>query len=132
MRSGTSNLMGGAMHNLRRIGLFAVGLLLAAGVAGRVARVLAHGDGNVCHELHWIVYGYDRVWYRQRTYVDPTSMAFSRAEAYYGPLVATRATVIGLPVLLPNGLAPSSEVPTVLILRSNSGSVLVYALSGGP
>lgn len=53
------------MHHPKRISLLAAGACIVA-VGVRAAPIIRYGNGNLHHELHWMVYGYDRVWYRHR------------------------------------------------------------------
>jgi hypothetical protein len=107
------------------------GTAVLAGGARAIPLVAALG-GQPLHALHWALYGYDRVWYRHRTYVDPATESLARLEAAYGPLVPTGERVVGLPVLSPKAAVRSPFTPTVLILRENAREALVYVLSGGP
>lgn len=113
-----------------------VGTAIASVLLGlwRTAPFLPHGDADPFHELHWLVYGYDRVWYRDRTYVGPETVPLARLRAEYGPLTPTGERVVGLAVLAPRAAdrPPYRTGPTVLILRENARDALVYSLSGGP
>lgn len=51
---------------LKRWGLWVVALALVLAAGWRVASVVWVGRGTPVHDLPWIVYGYDRVWYRDR------------------------------------------------------------------
>ena len=106
----------------------------------RLYPVVVYDGGTLHQKLHWIVYGYDRVWYRNRTYVSPSKpMSFTQLEKTYGDgekFIPTGATVIGLPVY-----ATASDLsfqkrqhvsPTLLFLKKVNGSFIVYSLSGGP
>jgi hypothetical protein len=42
------------------------------GIGFRVVPVLAKGGGDLHQELHWMVFGYDRVGYHNRTYLGPS------------------------------------------------------------
>lgn len=84
-------------------------------------------------------YGYDRVWYHNRDYVDPQQYIAQDAEAKFGQgqeLVATGDKVIGLPVYdTPRSLAFQKQrhvVSTLLFLKKPNGDFIVYELSGGP
>ena len=106
-------------------------LIIVLGVGWRMVPDIVYSGGNLHHAVHWFVYGYDRVWYRDRTYTDPAPASWRWADAHYGPLQATGQTVIGMPVYS-NTPKNYPYVPTVLILRKTPDRVVVYELSGGP
>lgn len=120
------------------VGVAAIGL----GVLGVVRTVpILFSDGGTWHQkIHWMVYGYDRVWYHHRTYVYPSRpMSPTELERRYGhgaTFAPTGQTVIGLPVYnTPRGLAFDRRehvVPTLLFLKKPGGKFVVYTLSGGP
>lgn len=116
----------------KRWGLWVVAVALGLATGWRVASVVCIGQGSPAHDLHWIVYGYDRVWYRDRAYVNPGTIACRQAAARYGSLTPTGAQVTGLPVLAPAAGARSRYVPTVLMLQQSRSLCTTYALSGGP
>lgn len=81
-------------------------LIIILGVGWRMTPDIMYSGGNLHHAVHWFVYGYDRVWYRNRTYVDPTPQSWGWADAHYGPLEAMGQTVIGMQAfffLIPGG-----------------------------
>jgi len=88
---------------------------------------------SVNHRLHWMVYGYDRVWYHNRTYIGPYSATLRNVQSKLGTLYPTGEKVIGLPVLDTKAALQSihTTVPTLLILENNT-TCTVYELSGGP
>lgn len=103
----------------------ALSILLAGALAGCSAE-------SVHHQLHWMVYGHDRVWYHERTYLGPATESRAHLESEYGALQETGEKVLGMPVLNTAAGAASPYVPTVLMLEQNSQTCIVYALSGGP
>jgi hypothetical protein len=109
-----------------------ISFIAVIGLVVRTYPVFANGDGNLRHELHWIAYGYDRVWYRDRTYINPTTDTLTRLESLYGKLLPTGEKVIGFNVLnTPEGMK-SPYALSVLILQKDKDNCLVYELSGGP
>lgn len=106
--------------------------MAVVGLALRVAPVLENGDGNLRHALHWIVYGYDEVWYHNRAYISPGQDTRLHLPAEYGNLSATGEKVMGLPVLATPESKRSSYAPTLLMLQENPKQCIVYELSGGP
>lgn len=87
---------------------------------------------SVHHQIHWIVCGHDLVWYHDRTYIQPQTEPLTQLTSEYGPLYPTGERVIGLPVLDTGAGMASAYVPTVLMLRKDTQTCIVYALSGGP
>ncbi len=115
----------------------ALWIIAGAGVAAgllivRVIPAIAYSQGNPAHALHWIVYGYDQVWYHGRDYINPGQESCKAAEKVYGPLQATDQSVIGLRVLASPGAVASPVVPTLLILQKSRDRCVVYGLDGGP
>ena len=103
--------------------------------------VLARGGGNIQQQLHWMVYGYDRVWYHNRTYLGPskdfTPEAIKKMHYLKGQkFIATGEKVIGLPVydtqLSQTFQIKQNGVTTLLFLKKPNGNYIVYTLSGGP
>jgi hypothetical protein len=96
-------------------------------LAFRVVPVIVQGHGNLYHDMHWIVYGYDEVWYHGRNYIYPRNTA-CRA---YSPLTSTNTWLIGMRMLKP---APALHglTPTLVILQKTPARCVVYTLSGGP
>lgn len=115
-----------------RILKYAFVTIVVALVVLRVIPALIDWDGSLHHSLHWMVYGHDRVWYRDRTYILPKQISAAKADALYGPLIDTKASVIGMQVLDTKGSLNSPDVPTVLLLRKNDTTDIEYVLSGGP
>lgn len=109
-----------------------IGFIAFAGLSARIYPVFANGDGNLHHALHWLVYGYDRVWYDNRTYLDPGKVTLDKLESAYGKLYPTGEKVRGMPVLDTKEGMSSPYVPTVLILQKDDRNCIVYELSGGP
>lgn len=121
------------MSRAMRLAAWALGVIVVAGgVSARVYPVLARGDGNLRHEIHWILHGYDRVWYRDRTYLYQGRDTLWHLRSQYGSLRPTGETVVGLPVLTPGDAAGSTGAPAVLLLQKDEGHGLVYVLNGGP
>lgn len=89
---------------------------------------------SVNHRLHWMVYGYDRVWYHNRTYIGPNSDTLQNVESKLGTLYPTGEKVLGLPVLDTKAALQTIHVsvPTLLILEKNNTTCTAYELSGGP
>jgi hypothetical protein len=109
-----------------------IGFIAFAGLSARIYPVFANGDGNLHHALHWLVYGYDRVWYHNRAYLDPDNVPLNNLESAYGKLYPTGEKVRGMPVLDTKEGMSSPYVPTVLILQKDDRNCIVYELSGGP
>jgi hypothetical protein len=112
------------------------GLMLIAFVT---ALVFCLASPSVQHQIHWIRYGYDRVWYHNRDYVSPSEYTAQEVELQFGQgqkLIPTGDKVIGLPVYdTPRSLAIQKQrhvVSTSLLLKKPNGDFIVYALSGGP
>lgn len=120
---------------MRRVwNVVAAGLLVLA-IAWRAVPVLLAAEKTpttIVHDVHWLVFGYDRVWYRGRTYWSPTTRPCRQVADEMGPLRPTAARVIGRPVLAIGPVWPPPFAPTVLILADGQGACTVYALSGGP
>lgn len=98
----------------------------------RVIPAIAYSQGDPAHALHWIVYGYDQVWYHGRDYINPGQESCQAAEKVYGPLEPTHHSVIGLRVLESPGAIASPVVPTLLVLQKSRDRCVVYGLDGGP
>jgi hypothetical protein len=109
-----------------------IGFIAFAGLSPRIFSVFANGDGNLHHALHWLVYGYDRIWYHNRAYLDPDNVPLNNLESAYGKLYPTGEKVRGMPVLKPKAAVNSPYVPMVLILQKDDANCVVYDLSGGP
>ncbi|NHM32917.1 hypothetical protein [Neobacillus terrae] len=94
---------------------------------------MAKSDGNLNHSLHWIVYGYDRVWYKERAYLGPgrefTSLEFEKEFGEGHKFIETGEKVIGLPVY---DTIRNDKVSTLLFLKKPNGNLIIYTLSGGP
>ncbi len=114
---------------------------IVVGLLGiRAIPILFIDGGNWHHKIHWMVYGYDEVWYHHRAYVDPSQeISLRELEREYGQgekFISTGHTVIGLPVYdTPSALAFERRmhvVSTLLFLKKPDGQFIVYALSGGP
>lgn len=114
------------------VGVSLIASLMVLTLCWRVAPVLANGEGTLHQDIHWMVYGYDRVWYGGRTYLNPTTRPCRQVASQFGPLRPTAARVIGRPVLAIGPVWPPPFAPTVLILADGHGACTLYALSGGP
>ncbi|QSO48428.1 hypothetical protein [Alicyclobacillus mengziensis] len=116
------------------------GLVLVVALVIKTTPILFNDGGNLHQKLHWIVYGYDRVWYHNRTYLGPSKeINWNELESTYGQgekFIATGDKVIGLPVYdTPRSLAFQKQrnvVSTLLFLKKPDGNFVVYSLSGGP
>lgn len=113
--------------------------ILIIGIGFRVVPVVAKARGNLHQALHWMVYGYDRVWYHNRTYLGPSNeLTLEQIKSGFEKetkLIPTGEKVIGLPVYdTPNSIEAQKqgETSTVLILKKHNGSFIEYSLSGGP
>ncbi len=132
--------------DLSRRSKLTVGVLIGVavvsiGVLGVRAIPVFFVDGGDWHQkIHWMVYGYDRVWYQHRTYVDPSKeVSLTELERKYGQgqkFIPTGGKVIGLPVYeTPLALAferQTHDAAPLLFLRKRDGKFIIYALSGGP
>lgn len=121
------------MHRRAKVLTFIV-IVLFVGLGFRAIPVLAKGGGNLHQEIHWMVYGYDRVWYHNRTYLHPTK-EFTPKQVVKklgkgNRLYPTGEKVIGLPVYSPN--KKQKGLTTLLILKKHNGNFIVYTISGGP
>lgn len=71
-------------------------------LGGRAIPILFRDGGNLSQKVHWMGYGYDRVWYHNRSYIDPSQpISLATLEQTYGQggkFIPTGQTVIGLPV----------------------------------
>ncbi|RLQ94567.1 hypothetical protein [Falsibacillus albus] len=109
-------------------------IILFIGLCFKAIPVLATGGGNLHQEIHWMVYGYDRVWYHDRTYLQPTKeYTPTQAVQKFGQgkrLYPTGEKVIGLPVY--SSHKKQDGLTTLLILKKHNGNFIVYTLSGGP
>ncbi|KPV42538.1 hypothetical protein [Alicyclobacillus ferrooxydans] len=120
------------------VGVF--GLAIIFGVVGRNTSLFAPNGGTLLHRIHWMRYGYDRVWYHNRDYVGPSKeMTFAQLNQLYGQgqtFLPTGDKVIGLPVYDTSRSLPFQKqhqvVSTLLFLKKPDGKFIVYSLSGGP
>lgn len=129
--------MGSVTNRKRVIIALCIGFLLVLAFADRVFGVVS--DLNPHHRLHWMVYGYDQVWYHNRTYLLPIELTSEETEKKYGQgekFVPTGDKVIGLPVYETSSSLEFQKqrqvVSTLLFLKKPNGNFIVYALSGGP
>lgn len=114
--------------------------ILALAFCIRAYPIVVNDGGTIRQKLHWMVYGYDRVWYQGRTYVGPSQpMTFAKLEKSYGQgqtFRPTGARVIGLPLYnTARSLAFQKQhhvVSTLLFLKKPNDTFIVYSLSGGP
>ncbi len=128
-------MRGGLLNKKTKIIVPFIGFIAVISLAVRIYPVFANGDGNLRHELHWIIYGYDGVWYHNREYLGPGKAGndtLEHLESKYGKLYPTGEKVRGLSVLETKGAIQSPYAPTVLILQKNDTNCIIYALSGGP
>jgi hypothetical protein len=118
----------------------AVAIVAVFGITTRNSPLFAPNGGTLFHRIHWMRYGYDRVWYHNRDYLGPsTEMNFAQLNQTYGQgqtFLPTGDKVIGLPVYdTPRSLAFQKQhqvVSTLLFLKKSDGNFIVYSLSGGP
>lgn len=94
---------------------------------------------SIRHQVHWMRYGYDRVWYHNRDYINPREYSAEDVERQFGQgeqFIPTGDKVIGLPIYdTPRSLAVHKQrhvVSTLLFLKKSNGDFIVYELSGGP
>ncbi len=113
--------------------------ILILGLGFRVVPVLVKGGGNLHQELHWMVYGYDRVWYHNRAYSGPSKeLTLEQVKNDFEQeqkLIPTGEKVIGLRVYdTPSSIEAQKQekTATVLILKQHNGSFIEYSLIGGP
>jgi hypothetical protein len=114
---------------------------LIIGLGLRVIPILAISGGNLNQEIHWMIFGFDRVWYHNRTYLAPsrdfTPEEIKKLHYLKGQkFIATGEKVIGLPVydtqLSQTFQLKQNGVSTLLFLKKSNGNFIVYTLSGGP
>ncbi|MFQ3543195.1 hypothetical protein Q7A53_03860 [Halobacillus rhizosphaerae] len=117
---------------------FSIIAILILSLGFRVVPILVKGGGNLHQELHWMVYGYDRVWYHNRAYSGPSKeMTLEQVKNVFEQeqIMPTGEKVIGLNVYdTPSSIKAQKQekTATVLILKKHNGSFIEYSLIGGP
>lgn len=121
------------MNKIAKIIIFSIGIIFIASLGFKVAPVLATGGGNLHQEIHWMIYGYDRVWYHNRTYKGPSKeLTLEQAKQQIGSrktLIKTDKKVIGLTVYVTSDAL--EHQPSLIFLGKQNGKLLEYELSGG-
>ncbi|MGV3467364.1 MAG: hypothetical protein ACO1OT_19000 [Heyndrickxia sp.] len=128
------------MNKKLKVIIFTIGVILIVGFGFKVVPILVTRDGNLHQEIHWMIYGYDRVWYHNRAFLGPSkelSLEQVKKQFEQGQkLIPTGEKVIGLSVYdTPNSIAFQKQqdlVTTLLILKKHNGNFIEYSLSGGP